>query len=82
MGWVDAKTNNGSKLKNLFQHKKVKIKQDIVLNDTFELTTFVGSQQKDVNENKKPDYIGVEWVRSLYLFHYNNIIRKNLLQNY
>ena len=67
---------SGSKLRNLFQYKKAKVKEEVVLNDTFELTTFVGSHQTFMNKTKKQDYIGIEWVKSLYLFHYNNIIRK------
>ena len=51
---------SGSKLRNLFQYKKAKVKEEVVLNDTFELTTFVGSHQTFMNKTKKQDYIGIE----------------------
>ena len=72
----DRLKRNQSKLQNLLQRKKVKVRKDIMMNATFEINTFVMSKHKSLDQSNKSNYKNIECVRSLYLFHYNNIIRK------
>ena len=56
---------------------KKKVKDDKLMDESFELDeTAIKTKLQNEIKAKKPDYWGVMWNRSLYIFHYNNIIRK------
>jgi len=56
---------------------KKKFQDDKLMDESFELDeAAIKTRLKTEIKAKKPDYWGVKCVRSLYVFHYDNFIRK------
>lgn len=68
--------NNKSKGGGFVKQTKKKIKNDKLLDESFELEDIVIKKNKKTIKEKKKDYDGVECERSFYFFHKNNIFRK------
>ena len=68
-----TKSNGGGFVKAT----KKKANDNKLMDESFELDeAAIKTKLKNEIKAKKPDYWGVNWIRSLYVFHYDNIIRK------
>ena len=68
--------NNKSKGGGFVKQKKKKLKNDKLLDESFEFEDITIKKKTEVKKIKKEDYVGVECERSFYIFHKNNIFRK------
>lgn len=73
---MSNRKNNKTKTGGFVKQTKKKVKNDKLMDESFELEDIAMKKKKTEIKEKKPDYWGVECVRSFYIFHYNNFIRK------
>ena len=75
---VAMSKNRGNKSKGggFVKQTKKKVKNDKLMDESFELEDVALKKKKTEIKQKKKDYEGVECVRSFYIFHYNNFIRR------
>lgn len=74
---VAMSNNKGGKSKGGFvKQTKKKLKNDKLMDESFELEDVALKKKKTVVKEKKPEYWGIECERSLFLLKKNNFIRR------
>jgi len=70
-------SGNKSKGGGFVKQTKKKVKNDKLMDESFDLEDIAKKKKKEeAQKQKKPDYWGIECQRSFYILHYKNIIRK------
>lgn len=76
--YSDIAANKGGKSKGggFVKQTKKKTKNDKMMDESFELEDVTLKKKKTEVKEKKPDYWGIGCMRSFYIFHQKNIIRR------